>query len=100
MNSMEKQHTRSDKDNKEKTLSIKLIKGSFSLKEAEELITALIHVKIKFHENKISTASSDREEDMKMREKRIIELQKDLYEVRQYLSMKKGQVSLSADIFL
>ena len=62
---------------------LSLIKGNFTNKEAIELITELIHVKIKFHENKIKLA--DQEEDIKMREKRIKQLQKELYEVKNYI---------------
>lgn len=59
---------------------MQLIKGKFSKKDAIEIITQMIHVKIKFHENKIHSHSS--EEDIKMRERRIRQLQKDLYEAR------------------
>lgn len=64
-------------------MNIPLIQGQFSAKDATDLITQLIHVKIKFHEGKINHASS--EEDIKMREQRIKQLQKDLYEARLFL---------------
>ena len=77
---------------------LSLIKGNFTSKEAIELITELIHVKIKFHENKIKLA--DQEEDIKMREKRIKQLQKELYEVKNYIDRKKGNISLFGEISL
>jgi hypothetical protein len=77
---------------------LNLIKGNFTTKEAQELITELIHVKIKFHENKIKLA--DQEEDIKMREKRIKQLQKELYEVKNYIDRKKESISLFGEINL
>jgi hypothetical protein len=77
---------------------LSLIKGNFTSKEAMELITELIHVKIKFHENKIKLA--DQEEDIKMREKRIKQLQKELYEVKNYIGRKKESISLFSEINL
>lgn len=64
-------------------MNIPLIQGQFSAKDATDLITQLIHVKIKYHEGKINHASN--EEDIKMREQRIKQLQKDLYEARLFL---------------
>jgi regulator of sigma D len=61
-------------------MKISLIKGTFESAELLEIISQMIHVKIKYHENQIKY--HDSEENIKMREKRIIELQKDLYEVR------------------
>ena len=75
-------------------MNIPLIQGQFTAKDATDLITQLIHVKIKFHESKISHASS--EEDIKMREQRIKQLQKDLYEVRLFL--ENDSVGLEANI--
>jgi len=57
-------------------ISIQLIQGTFNSKEVVEIITEMIHVKIKFHENKISKSSN--EEDMKYRETKIKNLQKEL----------------------
>jgi hypothetical protein len=56
----------------------------------------MIHVKIRFHENKIKDGAS--EEDIKMRERRIHQLQKDLYEVRRELETRNGQVALSSQV--
>ena len=59
---------------------IQLIEGKFSSKDALELVTQMINVKIKYHENKIGSNSS--EEDIKSRETKIKKLQKELFELR------------------
>lgn len=77
-------------------MNIQLIQGQFGSKEAIELITQMIHAKVKFHENIIS--NNDSEEDIKMRENRIKQLQKDLFEARQYIEKKGDNVSINASI--
>jgi hypothetical protein len=77
-------------------MNITLIDGHFTAKEALELLTQIIHVKIKFHESKI--AHLDNEEDIKMREKRVKQLQKDLYEVRKMVDEGKKNYSLYAEL--
>ncbi|MCY7350649.1 MAG: hypothetical protein LH606_08265 [Cytophagaceae bacterium] len=59
----------------------------------------MTHVKVSYHEHQIKT--SDTEEDVKSREKRIKELQRNLQEARQAIA-QNGQrgVSLQADIIL
>ena len=79
-------------------MKISLLKGSFSPKEIEKIITELIQVKIKFHEEKIQ--SSDGEETMKMRENRIIKLQNDLKEVRAFLNNTDFLIDVDAEIML
>lgn len=66
-------------------MELQLINGYFKAAEAGELLTELVNTKIRFHEKRIQLAG-DNEEDIKMREKRIIELQRGLSEIRQYLS--------------
>lgn len=78
-----------------KEMKLALLSGTFSKDEALELLTQLIAVKIKFHEAKIKTAANV--EDIKMREKRISRLQRDLYEYRLALKEFKS-VNLQADI--
>ncbi|MDX2191106.1 MAG: hypothetical protein SFY32_14690 [Bacteroidota bacterium] len=73
-----------------------LINGSFDPKDAIEIITSMIHVKIKFHENKINGESN--EEEIKMRETRIKQLQKDLYEFRNFVDTKKNRVQMFANV--
>ena len=87
------------KDNNQKhhyKMNIQLIQGQFGGKEAIELITQMIHAKVKFHENIIS--NDDSEEDIKMRENRIKQLQKDLFDARQYIEKKGENVSINASI--
>jgi hypothetical protein len=77
-------------------MNIQLIQGQFSKKDAIDLITQMIHIKIKFHEGNIN--DDDNEEDIKMREKRIKQLQKDLYEARKHIEHKENSVDLTARI--
>lgn len=76
-----------------------LINGYFNSKEALDLLTQLVHVKVKFHESKITNTTS--EEDIKTREKRIKDLQRELFELRQYIEKNELiGVSIQADIQL
>lgn len=77
-------------------MQIKILEGSFSAKEALDILAQMVHVKIRYHENKIQHLDS--EEDIKMREKRIQQLQKDLYELRTYLESGKKKVNLLGSI--
>ncbi len=79
-------------------MNIQLIHGQFNQQEAIELITQLVQVKIKYHEKKIHQTSH--EEDIKMREKRIKQLQQELAEARQYLLSNGEKVNLNSDIQL
>jgi hypothetical protein len=76
-------------------MKLSLLTGTFSKEDALELLTQLVAVKIRFHEAKIK--SSANEEDIKMREKRISLLQRDLYEYR--IALKGSErVNLQAEI--
>ena len=79
-------------------MDIQLIQGQFTAKDAIEIITEMIHVKIKYHENKINNSSN--EEDIKMRETKIKRLQKELFECRNNIYEKKGKIQLNAIIQL
>lgn len=79
-------------------MNISLLKGSFSSKEIENIITELIQVKIKFHEEKLK--NSDEEETVKMRENRIIKLQNDLNELRQFLKNSDSLINVDGEIIL
>ncbi len=79
-------------------MKIQLIEGYFSAKDAIEIITQMIHVKIRFHEDKID--NSNNEEDMKMREKKIKNLQKNLYDFRKNIETKGDGVSLNAELLV
>ncbi|MDE3251493.1 MAG: hypothetical protein KGO92_01730 [Bacteroidota bacterium] len=58
-------------------MDIELINGRFSIAEAEQLLSAIVKVKISFHEEKIRTIHQT-EEDIKHSEKRIVQLQEKL----------------------
>ena len=79
-------------------MELQLIKGHFSAQDAVEILTRMIDVKIKYHEGKITSESTM--EDIKMRERRIKQLQKELYEVRQYIDKKEGKISLNSTVIL
>lgn len=79
-------------------MTIQLIQGQFTSEEALEIIAQMIHVKIKFHENKIQDNSN--EEDIKNREAKIKFLQKELFEVRKNIPAKKGNLSIDAAIHI
>jgi hypothetical protein len=80
----------------EKMHKIDLLRGSYSKRDALDLLTQLIHVKIRFHESRISADML--EEDLKMRENRIHELQRDLYEAGKLMERLEEPVSLEATI--
>lgn len=77
-------------------MNIQLIQGEFNAKDALELITQMIHVKIKYHENKITQVSS--EEEIKSRESKIKRLQKELFELRANVKGKNEKLKLEAII--
>jgi len=77
-------------------MNIQILDGEFKSNEAIELITQMIHIKIKYHENKISV--SQLEEDSKARETKIKRLQKDLYEFRNTIDSTTKVVKLKAII--
>ena len=76
--------------------SFKLIQGKFSANDAVDIITQLVQVKIKFHENKITNTSN--EEDSKLEEKRIKELQNELQSLRTNILSRGELVELSSVI--
>ncbi|MFZ1229002.1 MAG: hypothetical protein WAQ83_13370 [Saprospiraceae bacterium] len=77
-------------------MNIQILDGEFKSNEAIELITQMIHIKIKYHENKRSL--SQLEEDIKARENKIKRLQKDLYEFRNTIDSTTKVVKLKAII--
>lgn len=101
MHSTASLHSPSVRDNNKSKVSaeeitLPLIRGTFSKEDALDLITHLIHVKVRFHENRINDASS--EEDVKMRETRIKELQRYLFEARESFRKLDGSISIESDI--
>lgn len=79
-------------------MQLQLVHGQFSQHEAISLISQLIHVKIKFLESKINNLSS--EEDIKMRETRIKQLQKDLFEAKKEIEHHGENISIDAQMTL
>ena len=77
-------------------MDIQLIQGQFNAQDAIDILTQLLEVKIKFHENKINNELS--EEATKMREKRIKSLQTDLQNIRQYIKENGDSITLQSQI--
>lgn len=77
-------------------MNIQLIQGHFSTQDAIDIITQIINVKIKFHENKIDNAHN--EEDIKMREQRIKQLQQSLQESRSHINSQGEMVSITSEL--
>lgn len=77
-------------------MNIQLLEGEFKCNEALDLITQMVHIKIKFHENKIS--KSENEEDVKAREAKIKKLQKYLFELRNNICAVSEVVKINAII--
>jgi hypothetical protein len=75
---------------------MQLIQGQFSSSDALDLITKMVHTKIKYHESKISGISN--EEDIKNREAKIKRLQKDLFEIRKYIESNGNKISIQSTI--
>ena len=77
-------------------MNIQLIRGSYTQAEALDILTQLIHVKIRYHESKIE--KSHNEEDIKMREKRIKQLQQDFYEAKQLILAGNKTCNVESEI--
>lgn len=77
-------------------MHLQLIKGNFTSSEAIDLLTQLVHVKIRFHESKIE--NNQNEEDIKMRERRIKQLQQEFYEAKQAILSKGKNCALESII--
>lgn len=79
-------------------MKIQLIEGNFDAKDALDILTKMIHVKIKFQEDKINDSSN--EEDINMRETRIKRLQKSLFDIRQHIASQDGKITIDSSITL
>lgn len=77
-------------------MQVSLINGQFTATEAINIITQMIQVKIRFHEDKIQPGSS--QEDIKMREKKIKFLQHELAGLREYIRNNPEKINLKAEI--
>ena len=78
-------------------MKINLLQGDFDKKEALVLITKLFDVKIKHHENCITSLAN--EEDIKWREQKIKNHQKSLFEFRKYIE-NMDRVTFDCDIII
>jgi hypothetical protein len=77
-------------------MNIQLLQGEFNSKDAMDLITQMIHIKIKYHEHKIDNNSP--EEEIKFRESKIKRLQKELFEFKNKYGQKNTKVNIDAMI--
>ena len=77
-------------------MNIQLIKGHFTAKDALDIITRMVHGKIKYHESKIAQHSNV--EDSKHGEKRIKQLQKELYDIRKHIDLQKDLIDIDCTI--
>lgn len=77
-------------------MNIQLIQGQFSAQDAIDIITQMINVKIKFHESKINNAHN--EEDIKMRERRIKQLQQQLHESRSDIEKHGKTITITSEL--
>lgn len=77
----------------------KLIQGTFSQEEAQNLLTELTRTKIAFHERKITVHES--EEDIKHSEKKIIQLGNNLRRMLDEIKSRPGSmVDIQAAILI
>jgi argininosuccinate lyase len=79
-------------------MQLQLLQGQFSAREALNILSEMIQVKIRFHEAKIE--ASDREEDIHMRERRISELQNEMHRLRHAFKSNEDMVTLEAAVNL
>lgn len=79
-------------------MTVQLVTGEFTKIETLNMVTQMFELRIKFHEDKIT--SSHNEEDVKMREKKIKFLQGELSQARQYLASKEDPIAVSCTIEL
>ena len=78
-------------------MKAQLITGTFEKSDAIDLVTKMVNAKVKFHEGKIKSTST--EEDVKMRESKIKNLQKELFDIRNYIE-HQNEVTISCEIHL
>jgi hypothetical protein len=76
-------------------MELQLIDGVFNRGEILDIVARMTELKIKYHESKIEKSAG--EDDIKMREKKIKQLQEELLQCRQALT-RNGDVYVSAQI--
>lgn len=77
-------------------MKIQLIQGQFDSKDALALITEMIQMKIKYHENKIVKELC--EEDIKYRESKIKTLQMQLFKLREVVNSNNEGLKIESVI--
>lgn len=77
-------------------MKLQLMQGKFSSGDTLELITNMVQIKIKYHENKI--ANNNSEEDIKSRESKIKQLQKQLFELRETINSNNEDLTIEGII--
>ena len=73
-------------------MKIEFIDGQFNAQDAVSILTQMIQIKIKFHENKINKNSS--EEDIKFSETKIKRLQSELFKMREFIALRGEKISI------
>jgi len=79
-------------------MDVQLIKGQFLPDDAISIITEMIRIKIRYHEDKITALSN--EEDIKSRESKIKQLQHELQRVRTEIRSGVGEISIDSVIHI
>ncbi len=77
-------------------MNMQLIEGHFTSAEAIDIITQMVHIKIRFQEGKITPECS--EENIKMRERRIQQLQIELGELVRFIHQKSDSIGVIASV--
>lgn len=75
-------------------MTTQIIQGQYTTKEAIDLLTQLIKVKINFHETKMEAAQS--KEEKKLWKSKIVELQKKLREINKQVKQYKKGIELES----
>lgn len=77
-------------------MTIQLMQGEYSPADTLDLITQMIHVKIKYHEKKMMQQNNER--NIKMQENIIRQLQKDLFEARKKMEKENSNINIESQI--
>ncbi len=77
-------------------MTIQLMQGEYSPADTLDLITQMIHVKIKYHEKKMIQQNNER--NIKMQENIIRQLQKDLFEARKKMEKENSNINIESQI--
>lgn len=78
--------------------TIPLINSVYNFKDALELITHLIHIKIRYHQHRLQV--KEKSEVVRMRENEIRQLQRELFEVTQLIHQNDQKVTIEVTIHI